>query len=261
MNVFSYGGGVQSTAALVLSVAGRIPYPVFLFANTGDDSEHPETVRYVRDVAMPYAKAGGVELHEIRRTRRGGTAAPTLYQAVTEHPTEIAIPIRNQEGAPFRRGCTKHWKTVPIAQWTKARGATPDSPATIGLGISIDEWQRANMTSYFDWHVNVYPLLDLQLSRQDCVRIIQDAGLPLPRKSACWFCPFTRMSEWSRMKAEDPSLFMNAVVFERNIIAKRRQRGLPPAYLTGYGRTLDQLVGDQSLLDIDDTCESGHCMV
>ena len=42
MRTFSFGGGVQSTAVLVLQAQNKLPepYDVFLFANVGDDSEH-----------------------------------------------------------------------------------------------------------------------------------------------------------------------------------------------------------------------------
>src|SRR5947209_1941983 len=49
LKVFSFGGGVQSTAALVLAARGEIDYQTFLFANVGGDSENPETLRYVRE--------------------------------------------------------------------------------------------------------------------------------------------------------------------------------------------------------------------
>ena len=83
VRAFSSGGGVQSTAALVLAVQGRIDFPTHLFANVGDDSEAPATLTYVRSVLMPYAAAHGVEfveLHKIRtrgadRVRRRSTAA------------------------------------------------------------------------------------------------------------------------------------------------------------------------------------------
>lgn len=57
--VISYGGGVQSTAMLVLAAQGRLGYPVThaLFANVGDQAEHPRTLAYVRDVAAPFAAA------------------------------------------------------------------------------------------------------------------------------------------------------------------------------------------------------------
>jgi hypothetical protein len=45
---FSYGGGIQSTAVLALSGRGVLGWRTFLFANTGDDSEDPKTLVYVR---------------------------------------------------------------------------------------------------------------------------------------------------------------------------------------------------------------------
>jgi hypothetical protein len=41
LRTFSYGGGWQSTAALVLAAQGRLDYRVFVFANVRDDSEYP----------------------------------------------------------------------------------------------------------------------------------------------------------------------------------------------------------------------------
>ena len=43
LRFFSSGGGKQSIAALVLSAQGLINYPVHIFCNVGDDSEHPDT--------------------------------------------------------------------------------------------------------------------------------------------------------------------------------------------------------------------------
>ncbi|WP_256918783.1 hypothetical protein [Streptomyces hilarionis] len=38
---FSFSGGVQSMAAMVLAATGELDYRTFLMANVGDDSEHP----------------------------------------------------------------------------------------------------------------------------------------------------------------------------------------------------------------------------
>ena len=40
VNVFSFGGGVQSMACLVLAAQKKIDASLFLFANTGDDAEN-----------------------------------------------------------------------------------------------------------------------------------------------------------------------------------------------------------------------------
>ena len=47
LRTVSYGGGVQSTALLVLAAQRQIDYSIFLFANVGDDSENPATLRYL----------------------------------------------------------------------------------------------------------------------------------------------------------------------------------------------------------------------
>lgn len=62
LRVVSYGGGVQSTALLALATRARIPHRTFLFCNVGDDSEHPATLRCVREVATPFAAAHGIDL-------------------------------------------------------------------------------------------------------------------------------------------------------------------------------------------------------
>lgn len=70
LKAFSFGGGVQSTAALVLAAQGRLDYRTFLFCNVGDDSENPETLSYVYEVAQPFAVRHGLDLVELRKVRR-----------------------------------------------------------------------------------------------------------------------------------------------------------------------------------------------
>jgi hypothetical protein len=260
LRFFSYGGGVQSTAALVLAAQGKIDYPVFLFANVGDDSEHPDTLRYVEAYAKPYAAANGIELYEVTPTRHGQPS--TLYaETINLEQRMITIPARAANGAPGVRSCTSNYKIRPIGRETQRRGATKENPAALGLGISLDEYQRMN-TSRLAWQVFEYPLIDLRLSRDGCEAIIRRAGLPVPPKSACWFCPFLRPSRWREMKEREPNIFMNAVIFERDIIAKRAHHGQSPLYLTRFARTLDQVFdGEQAMMfEDDDTCESGFCM-
>lgn len=73
LRTFSFGGGVQSVAALVSAAAGRIDFPTFLFANVRADSEHPAVLAYLEQYAKPYAATHGIELIELHRTRRDGS--------------------------------------------------------------------------------------------------------------------------------------------------------------------------------------------
>lgn len=62
MRIFSYGGGVQSTAVLCLAASGRVQYDYFVFANVGNDSENPATLEYIERYAKPFAEANGLNL-------------------------------------------------------------------------------------------------------------------------------------------------------------------------------------------------------
>lgn len=186
LQVVSYGGGVQSTALLVLAARGEIPHRTLLFCNVGDDSENPDTLAYVRDFARPFAEAHGVEFHELQKRLRGGQK-DTVVEREKRTERTIGIPMYMGNGAPGNRSCTYTFKIGVVAKWTKEHGASVDDPAHVALGISIDEYQRMK-TSTIKHQVSDYPLIDRRWSRDDCRKIIADAGLPVPPKSSCYFC-------------------------------------------------------------------------
>ena len=55
----------------------------------------------------------------------------------------IPIPVRMSNGAPGNRSCTLDYKIALMSKWLKANGATKDNPALVGIGISVDEIERA----------------------------------------------------------------------------------------------------------------------
>lgn len=92
---------MQSTALLVLAAQGRVELEVFLMADTGDDNRHPATLRYVREVAVPFAAQHDLELHLLDRTRRDGSVE-TLWGRLTKPGSRsLPIPVRMSNGAPL----------------------------------------------------------------------------------------------------------------------------------------------------------------
>jgi hypothetical protein len=262
IRAISYGGGVQSTAMLVLAARKEIDYRLALFSNVGDDSEHPDTLMYFRNVAVPYAERMGIELVELRRTGRGSDQ--TLYQKLMkEGSRSVGIPVRmSNSGAPGRRQCTADFKIRRVASELRRRGASAANPALVALGISIDEYQRMRTESGVPEEKLDYPLIHLRLNRADCMRIIEDEGLPVPPKSSCFFCPFHSMSHWKRMRMNEPELFARAAEMERVINERREDLGKDPVWFTAALRPLNQVVGLQLELDEEGTCDTaGYCMV
>jgi hypothetical protein len=264
LRTFSHGGGVQSTAALVLSARGLIDFPIHLFANVGDDSEAPETLRYVHDVSMPYAEAHGIELHELRRVRRDGAAETLLGRLTKPGSRSLPIPVRMSNGAPGTRSCTVDFKLKVVRRWHREHGATRDDPATVGIGFTVDEIERVGGARPRPAEVVVYPLLELELTRAGCLALIAREGLPEPPRSACWFCPMHRPSRWAEMRRDDPARFADAVALEALLNRRRDDLGRDHVYLTRFARPLDQAVAEAqpTLWDADgwgETCDEGSC--
>lgn len=262
LEVFSFGGGWQSMAALVLAARGELPFRTFLFANVGNDSEHPATLAYIDQHATPFAVAHGIALHTLTRTRRDGSTE-TLYGRLTRPGSRsLPIPVRMSNGAPGTRSCTADFKIRVIGRWLKAHGATADNPATVGIGITLDEIERVNARRCEPHERITYPLLDLRIRRTDCPRIIRSAGLPVPPKSACWFCPFHRITTWADMRRTDPDLFDRACALEALLNARRAELGKDPVWLTRYAAPLAEVVPTDDTLPLDfgdGTCDSGWC--
>lgn len=267
LTVISYGGGVQSTAMLVLANEGRLGYDVdaAVFANVGDDSEHPATLAYVREWAQAVSAIPVVEVD--KRTRDGSRR--TLYERLI-HGTrngrvDDLIPLYTPEGVPTHRGCTADHKIRPIGKWLKANGATAENPATVLIGISTDEIQRVNRKRAEPYESPAYPLIDLGLDRSRCVAIIEAAGWPNPGKSSCYFCPFHRPTAWAEMRRDEPELFDLAADLEAHMNRRRVAQGREAFYLTRFGKPLREAIGEaQDMLpgfggpDFD-TCDEGAC--
>jgi hypothetical protein len=70
------------------------------------------------------------------------------------------------------------------------------------------------------------------------------------------------------MQREDPELFAQACELEAQLIARRRELGRDPVYLTRFGRPLGEVFAHrQGVLFTTDhegpdleVCESGYCM-
>lgn len=262
---FSFGGGVQSTAALVLAAQGRIDYQTFVFANVGEDSENPGTITYIEKHAQPYAEAHGLTLIELDRIKRDGSTETLLGRLTKEGSRSLPIPVRMSNGAPGNRSCTADFKIRVVGKWLKAHGATAQNPATVGIGISLDEIHRANTGRQEPYERIDYPLLNLGLRRTDCRRIITAAGLPVPPKSSCWFCPFHRPETWHEMRRNEPELFEKACDLEELLNRRRDELGRDHVWLTRFNQPLRKAIPDGVDLlpmfdESDGNCDSGWCM-
>lgn len=257
--VCSFGGGVQSMAMLVLAAQGKLPIKTFLWANVGEDSENPETLRYLEAVAKPYAAAHGLEIIEVRRLKADGTPDTVYSHLMNPRSRSIGLPVRMApDAAPGRRSCTGDFKVKPVAKWMKAAGASKAKPWKLALGISIDEFQRMRNDSGFAHVALMYPLIDLRLSRRDCIHIIEQEGLPPPPKSRCFFCCFQTLKQWQQLRWKQPPLFWKSAGMETFVNVRRAKLGLDDVFFSRALKPLAKATSEDEQLELIEAPEEEH---
>ena len=86
------------------------------------------------------------------------------------------------------------------------------------IGYDAGEEQRMNKALVHDLqdkkYRKEYPLMEWGWSRNDCIQAIQNAGLPLPGKSSCFFCPSMKQWEIRTLYHRYPDLLRRALAIE-----------------------------------------------
>jgi hypothetical protein len=90
---------------------------------------------------------------------------------------------------------------------------------------SYQQWLDQNYFVYW------YPLMEWGYDRERCKAIITGAGLPVPVKSACFFCPASKKQEIAWLHEHHPDLLERALQIENNAQAKLTSvKGLGRSY-------------------------------
>ncbi len=194
--VLSYGGGVNTVALMILLVRENLPLDEVVFADTG--GEVPETYGYLK-ISRTYLAKHNIPFKTVATRKRG-----TLDLYASSWSRRV-IP------SALWRWSTRDFKVIPIHRYYRSLSTHINQY----MGIAYDEAERMK-DSRVPFVTNLYPLVDRRITRSDCMTIIEAAGLPMPVKSGCFFCPFNSLDRWRWLHAEHPDLFLRAVELEEN---------------------------------------------
>lgn len=217
-----YGAGLNSTA-LLIGLRERGIRPDWInFADTGD--EKPETYAFLPIFAKWLHGAGFPSITVVKKTGRIGDVS--LEQESLRRKT---LPSR----AFGLSSCAHRWKIEPQEKFVnhlpEARAAWKAGYKVIkALGIDAGETRPTpdDDKKYAYW----YPLVEWGWDRDLCAAAVSRAGLPMPVKSACFYCPSSKKREVLQLKVKHPDLFARAVAMERNAAPNLRD-------VKGLGRT------------------------
>lgn len=247
VHIISLGAGVQSSTMALMAAKGEIT-PMPKCAIFADTQAEPESVyRWLdwleKQLPFPVHRVTSGNLWAdsmiVRRSRKTGK----LYLKA-----KIPAFVKNPNGSIglLGRKCTEDFKIIPIQRKVKELIGVKRGPADIRcimlIGISLDEAHRMK-DSKVPYIKNSYPLIDLRMTRQECLNWVTRNGYPTPPRSACVFCPFHGDEEYRSMKENHPADFLRAVQFERELQSAARGqevlRGVP--FLHGTCEPLDTI--------------------
>lgn len=196
--VVAYGLGVDSTAMLVELYTRGIRPDAILFADTGDEKQ--ETYDYLPVISDWLTKVGFPQVTVVRYVPRRFKNFPPYSTLGENCLTNGTLPSL----AFGFKSCSLKWKVAPQNQWTDKWPMAVDYWRNggkvlklIGYDASPKDLKRYGHAKgledpkYQYW----YPLVEWNMDRDACKAAIRSAGLPVPPKSACKFCPATQPSE------------------------------------------------------------------
>lgn len=207
--VAAWGGGVNSTAMLIEWLRRHEPLDLVLFADTR--GEKPETYAF-RDTFFAWLKARtkALLITVSRRSKDESLEAECLRTK--------SLPSK----AYGKSRCSQTWKIQPqdiyVNNWLPAREAWNLGERVVKLiGFDAGEPGRAENLRKDDPKYSFrHPLIEWGWGRDECVAAIAAAGLPVPPKSACFFCPSSRLSEIFALRDRHPDLVARALAMEAN---------------------------------------------
>ena len=214
LRVISLGAGVQSTTLALMAHWGKItPMPdCAIFADTGWEPksvyDHLNRLREYLSFPVHIVSTGNLREDLISKSNSTGQRF-------------ASVPWFTANGGMGRRQCTSEYKIQPIRKklrellgYKKGQRIPPES-VEVWIGISTDEIQR--MKDPRDkWQTHRWPLIDLRMSRQDCISFLEAEKWAAP-KSACIGCPYHSDAMWRDMRDNDPASWIDAVEVDKAI--------------------------------------------
>jgi len=212
-HIVAFGGGVDSTAMIIGLYKKNLPIDLILFADTG--GERPETYLHIENFTKWLTDKSLPPITIVKRVRKDGSYE-TLEEESLRSKTLPSIAYgykkcsQKHKIAPQDKYCN-HWQ--PAIDWWKT-----GQKCVKYIGYDAGETRRADNAAKRDdpKYEYVYPLIEWQWEREDCMDALERHGIKNVAKSACFFCPSSRPKEIVDLYEKHPDLLERALAIEKN---------------------------------------------
>ena len=264
VRVLALGMGMQSTALYLMSSMGLVDRcDIAVFSDPM--SEHYKTYELLEWILEWQKDNDGVPIEVVKKDLYKDIVTPmSRSEKGFNRYASIPAHIRNEDGSKgiSIRSCTVDYKIAPVTKVArKFMGLKKGQrlrPFELWLGITTEEIQRMKLNQNKKIF-NRYPLIELEMSRSDCMAFMEDNKFPIPVKSACVFCPYHSDKFWLELKKENGDAWKKSVALDYKMREREdiSLKGIP--YLHKSLKPLDEVYLQENQIDMfDNECE-GHC--
>jgi hypothetical protein len=229
--------GINSTALLVGLHDRGIRPDLITCADTG--GERPDTYEYLDYFSKWCRSVGFPAITVVRRTTREGAVETLEDLSLRKHMLpSLAYGFKTCSEKFKIRPQNKfmnHWEPAVVAwntclycglhrrqhkvidrkRWCEDGTAFFGGKVIKMIGYDAGELRRAKMTEDGKF-IFQFPLIEWGWGRDECIDAINAAGVKVPGKSSCFFCPAMKKPELVQLQTEYPDLVQRAVAMERN---------------------------------------------
>jgi hypothetical protein len=235
INYVANGLGGQSMYLLYLASQKKIPATVAITADTGwendcdmMDGTKTTAEEFYRNHVAPFGQKWGIHTSFVRTKIKDGSDLPSISDYLIEKNAlgkdkAMPVPMFGSNGGRMKQTCTDKWKISAMKQECRRLGAlTARSAQGIHFGERArrvkgkyigneDGWSIYQTEKYnkqtdtyttIKWLSHYYPLVDLQMDREDVRREMDRLGLPYLISSECCGCPHADPWRWLRRTEE-----------------------------------------------------------
>ena len=214
-HILNLGAGVQSTTLYLMSMNGLVQrFDVAIFADTGEEPQavykHLEWLQSLNGPPILIRTKGKLGDDLIGGRNGNGANFASIPSFILNTP---GSKVQGDVGRS-RRQCSREYKIEVIDRTIRREilGLKPRRriPKDVHLyqyfGISLDEKSRASRI-WERFHISKesiaephFPLIDMLMTRANCLDWLETRVPHRVPKSACTFCPFRDDAGWQELK-------------------------------------------------------------
>jgi hypothetical protein len=247
--ILSFGGGVQSSALAILIAHKQVNVDAIVFVDTG--FEKSNVFAFLEKYTLPMLEKAKIPFYiakteDYEKKRYADFSLPAFF----------TLHSKTHEITRSGMFCSDKWKRNVYQRFVNAQFGTKNTYTTF-IGFSTDESSRAIRFSKMPredlfekskplaktkWTYE-FPLIELNMSRQDCIALVKSYFHVEPPKSSCIFCPNHKQDEWTHVK--ESADWEKVIAVDKIIRTYNSKNGIDTQYLTPELKPIDECVFSQ----------------